>query len=249
MDMNIIKSLIAGTLFGFGLLVSAQTNAAPVMFDLYLNNVYTTDPTKAYVTVTIEEGVSSDPDDGNDHTGDIKFTVDPDQSLFAAPGGTFTNFGIQSAGFNIDPSLTIDGVGISFLNPDQWSFDASGTASQDGWGDYDLVVSGKGNNRQDPLVFWVTGVTGDAPESYYYPTLDNGGIERYFATHVMDIDTGVFAWRTDGDGEDCNEGDPDCSYQLLTSAYFTTPVPVPAAIWLFGSGLLGLAGIARRRKV
>jgi len=27
-----------------------------------------------------------------------------------------------------------------------------------------------------------------------------------------------------------------------------TPVPVPAAVWLFGSGLIGLAGIARRKK-
>jgi len=26
------------------------------------------------------------------------------------------------------------------------------------------------------------------------------------------------------------------------------PVPVPAAVWLFGSGLIGLAGVARRRK-
>jgi hypothetical protein len=26
-----------------------------------------------------------------------------------------------------------------------------------------------------------------------------------------------------------------------------TPVPVPAAVWLFGSGLAGLAGLARRR--
>jgi len=25
-------------------------------------------------------------------------------------------------------------------------------------------------------------------------------------------------------------------------------IPVPAAVWLFGSGLLGLVGIARRKK-
>ena len=29
----------------------------------------------------------------------------------------------------------------------------------------------------------------------------------------------------------------------------TNPVPVPPAVWLFGSGLLGLVGIARRKKV
>ena len=26
------------------------------------------------------------------------------------------------------------------------------------------------------------------------------------------------------------------------------PIPVPAAVWLFGSGLLGLVGVARRRR-
>ena len=39
-------------------------------------------------------------------------------------------------------------------------------------------------------------------------------------------------------------------YQLAAhwDAVTLTPVPVPAAVWLFGSGLLGLAGVARRKK-
>ena len=34
----------------------------------------------------------------------------------------------------------------------------------------------------------------------------------------------------------------------FTSNFDVTPVPVPAALWLFGSGLLGLAGVARRKS-
>ena len=36
--------------------------------------------------------------------------------------------------------------------------------------------------------------------------------------------------------------------ELLNYDFYTTPVPVPAAAWLFGSGLLGLIGVARRKK-
>jgi len=33
-----------------------------------------------------------------------------------------------------------------------------------------------------------------------------------------------------------------------TRAFSVSAVPVPAAVWLFGSGLLGLVGVARRKK-
>jgi hypothetical protein len=57
-------------------------------------------------------------------------------------------------------------------------------------------------------------------------------------------------------------GNSSCSYKdpftitlpagvTFTSAsgqFLTAPVPVPTAAWLFGSGLLGLVGAARRKK-
>ncbi|VAW58714.1 hypothetical protein MNBD_GAMMA11-773 [hydrothermal vent metagenome] len=47
-------------------------------------------------------------------------------------------------------------------------------------------------------------------------------------------------------------GDPSgfggAGYTLRLEGAIVHAVPVPAAVWLFGSGLLGLAGIARRKK-
>jgi len=58
-----------------------------------------------------------------------------------------------------------------------------------------------------------------------------------------------------GNGSGAGAGD---AYSLGTASFAgdvftftgngTAPVPLPAAVWLFGSGLLGLAGIGRRRN-
>ena len=37
------------------------------------------------------------------------------------------------------------------------------------------------------------------------------------------------------------------SYNMSVTAAGISAVPVPAAVWLFGSGLIGLIGVARRK--
>ena len=41
---------------------------------------------------------------------------------------------------------------------------------------------------------------------------------------------------------------PGAVYAIWEEVGGPSPVPVPAAVWLFGSGLLGLVGFARRKK-
>ena len=54
-------------------------------------------------------------------------------------------------------------------------------------------------------------------------------------------------------GPICNSFKPAPDNRLVISGWVSTsasitPVPIPAAVWLFGSGLLGLIGVARRKK-
>ncbi len=59
------------------------------------------------------------------------------------------------------------------------------------------------------------------------------------------------SWYADGIGEikflgvRANDGSIDGGFELTN---YVSAVPVPAAVWLFGSGLVGLIGIARRKK-
>lgn len=58
--------------------------------------------------------------------------------------------------------------------------------------------------------------------------------------YVLDLSgpSSVFAYS--------DTSDPNLSTALVRSS--TSVVPVPAAVWLFGSGLIGLLGFARRKK-
>jgi len=64
-----------------------------------------------------------------------------------------------------------------------------------------------------------------------------------FSPTLIGLDAGGLSWGYNTPG---GINAPD---QLIVNIEFQTAVPIPAAVWLFGSGLLGLIGIARRRKI
>ena len=106
----------------------------------------------------------------------------------------------------------------------------------DGFGRFDVEVTDGGSARQDPLVFTID-VAGDSIASYVALSANPGNSQnppgegnQLFAAHVADF-------TVDGSS--------------VTSAWFggQTPVPFPAAFWLFGSGVLGLAAVARHRRL
>jgi hypothetical protein len=141
-----------------------------------------------------------------------------------------SNFGIQSFGFNTTLNTTTVFNAIAGL-PSGWS--KSTNSNQDGFGNFELVSSGNGSSRQNPtLTFYVTGIAGDSLLSYVALSNGNAGQgNQFFAAHVVGF-------------LDQDPGTAD-----LSSAYFggTQVVPVPAAAWLFGSGLAALGWIRRRR--
>lgn len=76
------------------------------------------------------------------------------------------------------------------------------------------------------------------------PSTDSG---THFDSILPEIGPGTYltGYTSPGIGQP-TEG---YSYSLdYTLTYTVAAVPVPAAVWLFGSGLLGLVGIARRKK-
>ncbi|MEZ5562076.1 MAG: VPLPA-CTERM sorting domain-containing protein [Gammaproteobacteria bacterium] len=156
--------------------------------------------------------------DSLSNPGDIEFLVTPLATLTSSAG---SNFGIQRFGFNTTGAgnaLTAANI----IDPAGWS---TSSGNLDGFGSFEVSEDGNGNNRQNPLFFRITGIAGDT--IYDYAVNGPGGAQGtyFFAAHV--------AGMTVGPG----------------SAYFggSTVVPVPAAVWLFGSAL-GLMGFARRQR-
>lgn len=159
--------------------------------------------------------------------GNIDFSVDVLSSAFTVTDPVAQNFGMQNFSFNYDNSLAVNTGNIINIDPSTWMLSQDANAGG-GFGKFEFQLSGTGASRTELLSFSITGVAGDTVNSYAIGSTLNPSSGEYFAAHIAGFDT------TNG----------------VTSAQFagSTPVPVPAAVWLFGSGLLGLVGVARRKR-
>lgn len=137
-------------------------------------------------------------------------------------------------------ALTI-GVPYELHNADAINFTDNGDGTYTGLLDFQVYNPGFGNPRAWLEITW--DITDDGMGNLAMITADGDG--------------NGFAGTIAG----CGDGTPACTpswagfpfpfeptWDGQASASAVSAVPLPAAVWLFGSGLLGLAGVARTRN-
>lgn len=111
--------------------------------------------------------------------------------------------------------------------PDHWR--VQNNKQMDGFGKFDIRLVGKG--RTDTLNFTVNDVS-------------LSDFDSLFSAQV----TG-FEWcRIDDNRRNWCDGKNCTTSALFAGSMSVSQVPIPAAVWLFGSGLIGLAAVTRRKK-
>jgi len=122
--------------------------------------------------------------------------------------------------------VEITGLGAGFYQASVWSFEGSGANIYPEWIGYETDT---GSSDVSQISFDPEHATD--PASVFTFTYDPS----------TDGDLRIFAYGSVGfQCEQC----PRARFNALQLA----AVPIPAAVWLFGSGLIGLIGVARRKK-
>lgn len=184
-------------------------------------------------TISYSLDLSNDLPDGinyaqvtiTDSGDNIDFIVEVNSSAFSDSG---KNFGMQSFAFNYDNSLSLGTSNIGNLVPSSWDITSNANAGGN-FGKFDFEIQGAGNSRATLLTFSIVDVAGDTILDYALGSDLKPASGEYFAAHIAGFD------ETGG----------------VTSAKFagsTPAVPVPAALLLFASGLISLAGFTRHKQ-
>ena len=158
-----------------------------------------------------------------------------DLSQCAAPG-CFNITAVIEVSTALAPNLALGSI-----TPDAWSISDGVSTITDQTADYHA--------------FWINVGTGsDGNINQWDFVIGNDLGIAYGLDDVASIETRSGSSARDRTGY-CTSGTPtSCSNttyaELLdsTGSWTMTTVPLPAAVWLFGTGLLGLIGIGRKRR-
>jgi len=208
------------------LLTLGATPAAAdtVSFDLNISNGNILPPAASYGTVTLTLN------------GDGSINV----SVVGAAGYGFFGHSGDMFGFNEsiagDPAVNILNASAGVVvAPNPNTVCSGGGCQLDGFGKFEFMVGGPtGSSPLGSFSFDVYQVSGSFLTAYDLVELSTGGGSGtpHFAAHVSPING-------------CAEGVRNCTGWAGDG---TTPVPEPASLTLFGSGLVALAGMIRRRR-
>lgn len=215
------------------------------------NTLYATDAfrrvsgigTSSTVTVDLSTGSQTfvSNQDGNSNwmglagnqADDVLYSINIDAGNILktlSASGTITSVGatgIQGRGMAYDDANEIlYAMGVGFTNPALYTVDTStGTATLVGSTGFtgNVTAQGLAYDEDNKILYWLA----DANLS------SAGGTNLY----SLNTQTGLASL----------VGDTGLSFGAGL-AWMPTPVPLPGAVWLFGSGLLCLVGMARRKK-
>jgi hypothetical protein len=151
--------------------------------------------------------------------------------------------------------FNVTAVGDTFLLPSDGSLTAVASGFADGFpngiypftrthsqGAPELQFLSIGTSPSDFSVNFIdnnTGLLSPFPNACVVDGLAGNCFVGLFDENTSGIDKAFASLGIDGSLADTN---------LAAIEYSFTVVPIPPAVWLFGSGLLGLVGIARRKK-
>jgi hypothetical protein len=144
---------------------------------------------------------------------------------------------------------------------------------------YNLVNDNPNVNKTGTITVTVQGISAgieyDAGSGYHaFSTLSGGGtgftvtgvMDKKLVNFRLDKGSGVYNYIAESiyftqpkqDSNTTNlfrnvrmtfEGGNGPSFQLTSEPNYAQPVPLPGAVWLLGTGLIGLVGVRRRRNL
>ncbi|RDH84501.1 MAG: hypothetical protein DIZ80_03205 [endosymbiont of Galathealinum brachiosum] len=148
------------------------------------------------------------------------------------------NWGGLTAGDSISANLVLDTEGYTGTGSETFYFTGSNTL------DITAGTFSFDESMDSALTSSITFQNGELADLNFGALFGINGAPEEFDSFGL----GILAQRSVTTGNGGNAVTTDYVLSAHWEATTLSPVPVPAALWLFGSGLIGLAGLAKRRK-